>query len=197
MVLSSGWGVCLPRRFTGITRHAVFGTSGRGEIMKELSKVELKELLIKCWMTHDAMWLMHTVQQCGFEKANIINKAAVRSMAQIEIKRIKKAFGVDKIETPQDFRDMLQNIDQVVKADFMDFDYSFPQEDTLRVHMNQCFAHDGVAKFGMLDHYHCGIFERFFGWFDGLGLKYQATPEVDICQMHQNGSCALDIKVTF
>jgi hypothetical protein len=171
--------------------------SGKGEIMKELSKTELKELLIKCWMTHDAMWLMHTVQQCGFEKANTINKAAVRSMAQIEIKRIKKAFGVEKIETPQDFRDMLQNINQVVKADFMDFDYSFPQEDTLRVQMNKCFAHDGVSKFGMLDHYHCGIFERFYGWFDGLGLDYKATPEVDLCIMHQTGSCARDIKVTF
>ena len=66
----------------------------RGDSMKELSKAELKELLIKCWMTHDAMWLMQTVQHCGFEKANLINKAAVRSMAQVEIKRIKKALAL-------------------------------------------------------------------------------------------------------
>ena len=168
----------------------------RGDSMKELSKAELKELLIKCWMTHDAMWLMQTVQHCGFEKANLINKAAVRSMAQVEIKRIKKAFGIDRIETPEAFRDLLQYINQVVKADFMDFDYSFPQEDTLRVHMNQCFAHDGMAKFGVLDQYQCGIFERFFGWFDGLGLKYQAIPEVENCLMQQTGACVRDIKIT-
>lgn len=165
--------------------------------MKELSKAEIKELLSKGWMTHDAMWLMQTVQHCGFEKANLINKAAVRSMSQVEVKRIKKAFGVDKVETFQDLRDLLECINQVVKADFMDFDYSFPQDDTLRVHMNQCFAHDGMAKFGVLDQYQCGIFERFFGWFEGLGLKYQAIPEVDNCLMNQTGACVRDIKVSF
>ena len=165
--------------------------------MKELSKDELKELLIKCWMTHDAMWLMHTVQHCGFEKANLINKAAVRSMAQVEIKRIKKAFGLDKVESAQDLRELLAAVNKSIVADFMDFDYSFPSEDTLRVQMNQCFAHDGIAKFGALDHYECGIFERFFGWFDGLGLKYQAIPEVDTCLMHTTGSCVRDIKIAF
>lgn len=169
----------------------------RGEIMKELSKSELKELLIKCWMTHDAMWLMHTVRECGFEKANIINKAAVRSMAQVEIQRIKKAFGLDKVETFQNLRELLEAVNLAIKADFMDFDYSFPAEDTLRVRMNQCFAHDGLAKLGALDQYECGIFERFFGWFDGLGLKYQAFPEVDTCLMHTTGACVRDIKIAF
>jgi hypothetical protein len=153
--------------------------------------------LIKGWLTHDAMWLMHTVQHCGFEKANLINKAAVRSMAQVEIKRIKKAFGIDKVATMQHLRELLESVDQVLKAGFMDFEYSFPAQDTLRVQMNQCFAHDGIAKFGALDYYECGIFERFFGWFDGLGLKYQAIPEVDTCLMHTTGSCLRDIKFAF
>ena len=165
--------------------------------MKELDKAELKELLIKGWMTHDAMWLMHTVQHCGFEKANLINKAAVRSMAQVEIKRIKKAFGIDAVENSQDLRELLESVNLVLKAGFMDFDYSFPAQDTLRVHMNQCFAHDGMARFGALDQYECGIFERFFGWFDGLGLKYQAVPEVDTCLMHTTGSCVRDLKILF
>ncbi len=57
---------------------------------------QLKELLIKNWMTHDAMWFYHSVQEFGMEKTNVVNKAAVRSMAGVEIKRLKKAMGVDQ-----------------------------------------------------------------------------------------------------
>ena len=165
--------------------------------MKELDKAELKELLSKGWMTHDAMWLMHTVQHCGFDKANLINKAAVRSMAMVEIKRIQRAFGLGKVQTFDQLRELLLAVDQVVKAGFMDFAYSFPRENTLRVHMNQCFAHDGLAKMGALDQYECGIFERFFGWFDGLGLEYRAVPEVTGCLMAETGSCVRDLEIVF
>ena len=46
-----------------------------------LETKELKELLIKCWMTHDAMWFYHCLQECGIEKTNRINRAAVKAVA--------------------------------------------------------------------------------------------------------------------
>ncbi|MFX0137893.1 MAG: DUF6125 family protein, partial [Candidatus Hodarchaeota archaeon] len=64
--------------------------------MKSLNQKELKELLIKCWMTHDGMWFYHCLKECGIEKTNKINKSAVKSMAKIEIKRIIKAFNLGK-----------------------------------------------------------------------------------------------------
>ena len=67
--------------------------------MRSLKKKELKEILIKNWMTHDAMWFYHCLQECGIERANKINKAAVRSMGMIEIRRIQEAIGIDKVET--------------------------------------------------------------------------------------------------
>jgi len=165
--------------------------------MKELNQAELKELIIKCWMTHDGMWFMHTAQNCGFEKANLINKAAVRSMAKLEMHRLQQALDFGPVRTPQDFQDMILGINHVIKADFMDFDYSFPREDTLRIRMNRCFAHDGMARLDALEQYQCGIFERFFGWFDHLGLKYQAVPQVEKCLMYQTGSCVRDIMLEF
>ena len=33
-----------------------------------LEKNELKELLNKNWMTHDAMWFYNCLQECGIEK---------------------------------------------------------------------------------------------------------------------------------
>jgi len=37
-----------------------------------LEKDELKELLIKCWMSHDGMWFYHCLQKFGIEQANEI-----------------------------------------------------------------------------------------------------------------------------
>ena len=62
-----------------------------------LSKNELKEILNKNWMTHDAMWFYNCLKECGIEKTNKINKAAIRDMAAIEIKRIQKAVGADRL----------------------------------------------------------------------------------------------------
>ena len=59
--------------------------------LDKIGKRELRELLTKGWMTHDAMWFMHTIQDLGIETANKINIAAVRSMSMIEIKRLQKA----------------------------------------------------------------------------------------------------------
>ena len=67
--------------------------------MVPLAKKELKELLNKCCMTHDAMWFYNCLQECGIEKTNKINRAAVKAMAAVEIKRLKKAVGVDNLET--------------------------------------------------------------------------------------------------
>ncbi len=42
--------------------------------MELLSKEELKEILIKGWMTHDAMWFLHFLRKTGIETTNKINK---------------------------------------------------------------------------------------------------------------------------
>ena len=54
-------------------------------LLTQIEKNDLRELLVKGWMTHDAMWLYHCFQECGMEKTNRINKAAVQSMSAIEI----------------------------------------------------------------------------------------------------------------
>jgi hypothetical protein len=38
-----------------------------------ISKKELKEILIKGWMTHDAMWLLHCLRKTGIETTNKSN----------------------------------------------------------------------------------------------------------------------------
>ena len=74
----------------------------------------------------------------------------------------------------------------------MKFDFSFPEKNVLRGRFNECFAYDGVNKFGMIDNYECGIVERVKGWLESLGVTYNMTPNFKGCLMHQNGKCEID-----
>jgi len=44
----------------------------------EPGRGELTDLLNRCWMTHDGMWFYHCFQEFGIEKANYLNKAAIK-----------------------------------------------------------------------------------------------------------------------
>jgi hypothetical protein len=165
--------------------------------MKSLNKKELKELLIKCWMTHDGMWFYHSLKECGIEKTNKINKAAIKSMAKIEIERIKKAFGLGKINTFKDLNDLIDKALEVFKADFMVFTYNFPRKNHLCCEMSKCFAFEGIKHIGAINKYECGIFNRIEGWFDSLNIKYEVKPKIEGCLMHTNRRCFRNYKFYF
>jgi len=154
-----------------------------------ISKKELKEILIKGWMTHDAMWLLHCLRKTGIETTNKINKAASAGLGRIEAKRFKKLLGIDEIRTTDDLKKYVQLIFHVVKAEFMKFTYKFISDNEMQCEMHDCFAHDGIKRIGVIDQYQCGIFERVDGWFKGLGLKFEVTPQINGCLMHQGKKC--------
>ena len=52
-------------------------------VLNKIEKKDLRDLLGKSWLTHDGMWFYHTCQESGIEKANVLNKAAIRSLAPI------------------------------------------------------------------------------------------------------------------
>ena len=165
------------------------------DLISKLSKADVKELFSKNWMTHDAMWYGNCMHELGPEQANRLNKRAVRLMAAIEIKRIAKLMGKPKdfqVQTLDELSEIIATAFQVVQTDFMKFDFGFPEKNVLRGKFHACFAHDGVKRFGMIDAYECGIFERVKGWIETLGVKYTMTPEFTGCLMHQTGSCEVD-----
>ena len=45
----------------------------------------LRQLLLRGWLTHDAMWFKTTLDEFGIETANKLNRGAIRSMAPIEV----------------------------------------------------------------------------------------------------------------
>ena len=166
------------------------------DLLTKMDKNEVKEFFSKNWLTHDAMWYGSCVQEIGPEKANQLNKGAVRLMAGIEIKRILKLMGRPKnykIKSFDDLSDIIETAFNIVQTSFMKFDFSFPEENLLRGEFKYCFAYEGVKKFDLIDSYDCGIVERVKGWLDNLGVSYTST-DFTGCLMQKCGECIIDIR---
>jgi len=159
----------------------------------------VKELLIKNWMTHDAMWFVHSMNEIGIEATNRVSRMAVRSMAVIEIKRLKKLLGVSSIDTFDDLIEFIARAFETIRGDFMELYYLFPEYNLIRGEWapKKCFAYQGIKRIGAIDHYECGIFERIEGWFDGLEIPYTVEPKVIGCMMHTDGICYRDYRFNF
>jgi hypothetical protein len=160
----------------------------------EIDRGELKQLLLKCWLTHDGMWFYHTMNDSGIEKANQINKAAIKSLAAVEIDRIRKAYGLKEVRTFGHIKTLCDAAFGVLTDDFMGFKYSFPSDNVLHWEMGKCFAHAAMTRLGVIGSYECGVIYRVACWFDSLGIEYSITPQVDRCIMHLSGSCRGDLR---
>ena len=160
-----------------------------------LSGQELKELLVKGWMTHDAMWFYHSLQEYGIEQTNKINLAAIRSMAAVEVKRMQKALGMGKgkPESYEEVRALFDGMMSIVRGKFMDFDDSWLSEKRVRWEYHSCWAYTGVKGLGVIDKYQCGVILRVTTWFETLGIRCDVIPPVEGCLMHRNGRCAGEI----
>ena len=159
-----------------------------------LQTVELRELLIKNWMTHDAMWFVNCLKEFGIEVTNKINKAAIRDMSAIEIKRIQKATGIVRIDTFDDLQRLFAMTMQILAGDFMKCRYCVPTKNALRVEWKRCFAYEGMIALGMSDRYECGIMLRIDSWFNALGVQFEVEPKVTGCMMHTEGKCFRDYR---
>lgn len=165
------------------------------DFFQKLNKESVKELFSKNWLTHDAMWYGLAMQELGPEKGNYLNQAAARLMGSFEIKRFLKIMGKPEQETIHTFDELRLIIDtafQFVQTSFMKFDYGFPEKNLLSGKFNDCFAYNGVKRFGNIEAYECGIIERVKGWVDGLGVAYEISPNFKGCLMHQQGACIIN-----
>jgi hypothetical protein len=170
-------------------------------VLNKIGKREIRDLLGKGWLTHDGMWFYHTYQEFGIEKANKLNKAAIRSLAPIEIKRVKKALGIggEKIGTFEELKDfMLEALEMTLpNSVFERFRFRASSKDLLQWEWEsgECFAYKGMKQIGIIDGYRCGVMYRIECWLEALEIKYSIDPKIDKCMMHEKGACLGDIRV--
>jgi hypothetical protein len=166
----------------------------------ELSKENLIDLLNRCWMTHDGMWFYHCLREFGIAKANELNKSAIKSLAPLEIDRMKKALGIAKrIENFQEFKNFFMSASKIFIPDFMNVTMTFSKDNVLHWEFapGNCFAYKGIKRIGAIDQYECGVIYRLECWFDSLGINYNVTPQIRRCLMLDNETCSGDFKFNF
>lgn len=162
-----------------------------------LNKDQLKEIMNKNWMTHDAMWFYNCLQEFGIEKTNKINKAAVRNMSAIEIKRVQKALGVEHLDTFDEFKSFFDTAMEIATGKFMKYQYSSPAKNLIQGRWDSCFAHEGMKALGYADRYECGIMLRIDTWLNTLGIKFEVEPKITGCMMHTDGKCFFEYRFFF
>lgn len=169
-------------------------------LAEQMSQKETVDLLNMCWMTHDGMWFSHSLTEFGIEKTNQLNKAAIKSLAPIEIKRIKNILGIrEEIRTFNAFVAFFHEAAKLMIPDFMNVRFSFPGENTMAwtFGRGKCFAYAGIKRLGAIDAYECGVLYRVQCWLDAMGIENRFDPVVDKCRMHHNGKCSGTITLDF
>lgn len=152
-------------------------------------------------MTHDAMWFYQCLQGFGIRKANKMNKAAIRSLAPIEVGRIKKFLGIEKehIETFEEFKKFFAGASELCIPAFMNATMGFPSENVLgwEFKPKNCFAYKGMKNIGVIDEYECGVIYRIECWIESLGIKHDVNPRINRCLMVDDVNCSGHFKLYF
>ena len=169
--------------------------------MNQFDDKEIRELLAKGWLTHDAMWFVSVYQDLGIEKANQLNLAAIRAQAPIEVARLQKALDLSDrpTQTSAELKTFMQAAFEITlpKSVFSKFKFGLntPGVFSWEWEPGGCFAFKGMHKLGILNTYRCGVMYRIECWLDTLGIAYRMDPEITTCIMSKSGMCSGSISV--
>lgn len=164
---------------------------------KSFSREELRSILIRNWMTHDALWYGEAAAKFGMAEASPMNLRVCRKLGKIECGRVMKAVEAASPRNIDEYRDLFETVWRVFVPDFMEFKVEYPGDDTQVFHISECFAHRGMEKAGTIADYECGIFERIEGWFDAMGLDYTRKPDLSRCLKFKGQECTITVKFSF
>jgi hypothetical protein len=160
-----------------------------------LSAAQREQLLIRCWMSHDARWFNAVAREFGMEAANRINQSAVREAARLEAQRVGRALGVVPARDAAACMNAQQALIGLLGPELLDYDARAEDASTYRVTVQRCFAHENVTKAGIAAKYDCGIFARVEGWLEGMGFDQQVDPPLKGCLKAQGKECVHTIRV--
>ena len=165
--------------------------------LKPLDRKALQDILLKNWMTHDALWYAEAAKAVGMAQASPMNLNVCRTLGRIECSRLMKAAGASSPGNMDEYRELFEFGKQVFVPEFMKFQTEYPGNDMQIFHVFECFAHRGMEKAGLIADYECGIFERIEGWLDAMGLKYSRSPDLSRCLKFKGEECRVTVKFYF
>jgi hypothetical protein len=164
---------------------------------RPLDETERHEYIMKNWMTHDALWYAEAAGALGMEGASPMNLRVCRKLGRIEFARFLKQTGAPMPKSLAEVKHIAEEGMLLLVPPFMDFDIEWTDDDRMIFRIKDCFAHRGMTKYGMIDQYECGIFERIEGWLDAMELDYERTPDLSRCLKYRGKECVVTMTFTF
>ena len=162
-----------------------------------LDPIQLRDILIKNWMTHDALWYGEVAAKFGMAEASPMNLRVCRKLGQIEFKRFMQLVDAAPPADMKSYRKLFDSGWAVFVPEFMTFEIDYPSQNCQRVHVIDCFAHRGMERAGVIADYACGIFERIEGWWDAMKVKYERTPDLSRCLKYKGQECLITVVFDF
>ncbi len=162
-------------------------------LLRRLSPAERVDLLIKCWMSHDARWFMAVAREYGIEVTNRLNRIAAHELGKVEAQRIVRALAFPPVATLDDYLLAQEVFIGLLGPDLLDYRVSKLGGHAFQVHVRRCFAHENAVRAGIGDEYECGIFARITGWLAAMGLAYEISPAAGTCLKAQGLECAYTV----
>lgn len=172
-------------------------------LLDKIEKAEIRDLLGRGWLTHDGMWFYHTCREFGIERANVLNRAAIKSLAPIEVERTRRVLGIGKerVDTFDGLMEFLLGALELTLPDsiFKKIHFSSPSKGLIcwDWERGQCFAYKGIKQMGVIDGYRCGVMYRIQCWLEVLGVQHSINPRIEGCLMHETGACKGEIRMVF
>jgi hypothetical protein len=165
-----------------------------GDPLARLGKAQVRDLLAKGWLTHDGMWFDETARALGIDAANGLNRAAIRAMAPLEVSRLCEALGVEAGalgDAEAVARFVTAGVHLVTPESVAEHLRVMPGDGSLLWEWDpgECFAYKGMARYGWIGGYRCGVIYRIECWLAALGLRPVGEPMVEGCLMPATGAC--------
>jgi hypothetical protein len=155
---------------------------------------QVKDLLLRNWMTHDSLWYTEVADRWGMTEASPMNLRVCRKLGRIEFGRLLKAANAAPPRNFNQYRALFELGVEVFVPDFINLQIEYPGDDSQIFHVAECFAHKGMVKADLIADYQCGIFERIEGWFDAMGAGYIRTPDLSRCLKYRGEECKVRVR---
>lgn len=126
----------------------------------------LVDLIATCWRAHDGQWFLKAVARFGIEEAMRLNEGAIGSLARIELRELKRATGIDSLDT----MDQLTDWYRLVRHLFGGWGHpertlTVVDDDTLVVEQARCFG-ELIADRSGYGHLRVGEYPPCLGWIE-------------------------------
>jgi hypothetical protein len=129
-----------------------------------------KDILRKCWYSHDGNWFRAVAQEFGLEVANRLNRQVIRAQGKVETLRLMKALGISQIS---DVEEMIRFVDTSVRlivGSLMEFEIRALDDRSYEGIFHRCFVHENIVKAGVAQSYVCAVFDRLQGFHEAANL---------------------------